>query len=106
MLADGARLALPGGASAPAPEGSCTLMVRPEKIMLGTAGHGGRGLDGTVEEVIYVGEFTRYRVRVAPAVVMNVKAANTHAASRAKAGDYVRLRWAAADASFLQSERE
>jgi len=74
--------------------------------MLTTAGHRETGLDGTVEEVIYVGEFTRYRIRVATAVVMNVKVANTHAASRAKAGDNVRLRWAAADASFLQSERE
>jgi len=105
-LADGTRLALPGGASPHAREESCTLMVRPEKIMLTTAGHAQLGLDGMVEEVIYVGEFTRYRVRVAPAVVMSVKAANTHAASRAKTGDNVRLWWAAADASFLQSERE
>src|SRR5262249_53309859 len=95
VLADGARLALPNGAS-PAPRsGACTLMVRPEKIMLGAAGHGETGLDGTVEEVIYVGEFTRYRVRVMPAVVINAKVSNTHAASRAKAGDSVRLWWAA-----------
>jgi putative spermidine/putrescine transport system ATP-binding protein/spermidine/putrescine transport system ATP-binding protein len=79
----------------------CTLMVRPEKITLGTAGHPHAGLDGAVEEVIYVGEFTRYRVRVTPAVVINVKVANTHAASRAKHGDNVRLWWAAADASYL-----
>jgi len=105
VLADGTQLALPGGSS-PARTGSCTLMVRPEKIVLGTAGNPQPGLEGTIEEVIYVGEFTRYRVRVAPGVVMHVKVANTHAASRAKAGDNVRLRWAAADASFLQSERE
>ena len=85
---------------------SCTLMVRPEKITLGPAGRPSAGLDGAVEEVIYVGEFTRYRVRVAPAVVINVKVANTHAASRAKPGDHVRLWWAAADASYLDLARE
>jgi putative spermidine/putrescine transport system ATP-binding protein len=106
VLADGTRLVLPSGPSASRQAAACTLMVRPEKIMLGTAGHPETGLDGTVEEVIYVGEFTRYRVRVAPAAVINVKVANTHAASRAKAGDSARLWWAAADATFLPSGRE
>ena len=53
--------------------------------------------------MVYVGEFTRYRVRVAPDVVIGVKAPNTHAASRAKPGDAVRLRWAAADAYLVPS---
>ncbi len=106
VLDGGVRLTLP---NAPPPSdraGSCTLMVRPEKITFASAGRPGAGLDGAVEEVIYVGEFTRYRVRVAPAVVINVKVANTHAASRAKPGDNVRLSWAAADASYLVSTRE
>ena len=77
-------------------------------LPLAASGPGGvhDEIDGAVEEVIYVGEFTRYRVRVAPAVVINVKVANTHAAFRAKPGDNVRFSWAAADASYLVSTRE
>jgi hypothetical protein len=47
--------------------------------------------------VTYVGEFTRYRVRVTGDVVVAVKTANTHATYRPKPGDAVRLGWAAAD---------
>jgi hypothetical protein len=50
-----------------------------------------------VEEVTYVGEFTRYRVRVTGDVVVAVKTANTHATYRPKPGDAVRLGWAPAD---------
>jgi hypothetical protein len=57
-----------------------------------------------VEDVIYVGEFTRYRVRVTPDVSLDVKTANTHAVSRAKPGDAVRLRWAVADAYLVPRE--
>ena len=78
-------------------------MLRPEKIALWPAGDDsiGDGLAGAVEEVVYVGEFTRYRVRVAPGVVIGVKTANTHAVFRAKPGDPVRLWWAAADAYLV-----
>jgi ABC-type Fe3+/spermidine/putrescine transport system ATPase subunit len=71
------------------------------------AGVGGgdatEGLTGTVETVVYVGEFTRYRVRVAPDVVIAVKAPNTHAVFRAKPGDPVRLRWDVTDAYLVPS---
>jgi ABC-type Fe3+/spermidine/putrescine transport system ATPase subunit len=82
-------------------------MVRPEKITLGSAGGDAtEGLPGTVEEVVYVGEFTRYRVRVAPEVVLGVKTANTHAVLRVKSGDAVRLRWAVADAYLVPSHEQ
>jgi ABC-type Fe3+/spermidine/putrescine transport system ATPase subunit len=77
-------------------------MVRPEKIALGPEAT--EGLPGTVETVVYVGEFTRYRVRVAPEIVIGVKTPNTHAVLRAKPGDSVRLRWAAADAYLVPSD--
>src|SRR5262245_35852430 len=97
-----ARLGVSGGASGLRPGQACTLMVRPEKIALGPAEAGPRdGVPGTVEAVVYVGEFTRYQVRVAPTVVLGVKAANTHAVFRAKPGDSVRLRWAPSDAYLV-----
>jgi len=84
---------------------SCTLMVRPEKIALGPGGSDAtQGLPGAVETVVYVGEFTRYRVRVAPEVVFSVKIPNTQATVRAKPGDLVRLRWAVADTCLVPSE--
>src|SRR5215467_14181392 len=67
----GSRLPLSPGPRAFRPGESCTLMVRPEKIALGSDATD--GLPGTVETVVYVGEFTRYRVRVAPETMINVK---------------------------------
>jgi putative spermidine/putrescine transport system ATP-binding protein len=100
----GARLPATIDSRAPRPGAACTLMVRPEKIAIGPAGGDpSAGLAGTVEEVVYVGEFTRYRVRVAPEVVIGVKRANIHAAFRAKPGDPVRLGWATADAHLVPS---
>ena len=99
---EGSRLPLSPGLRAFRPGESCTLMVRPEKIALGSDATD--GLPGTVETVVYVGEFTRYRVRVAPETMINVKTPNTHAVARAKPGDTVRLRWAAADAYVVPSD--
>jgi ABC-type Fe3+/spermidine/putrescine transport system ATPase subunit len=98
----GVRLPVSPGPRAFRPAESCTLMVRPEKIALGPEAT--EGLPGTVETVVYVGEFTRYRVRVAPEIVIGVKTPNTHAVLRAKPGDSVRLRWAAADAYLVPSD--
>ena len=77
-------------------------MVRPEKIALGP--EAADGLPGTVETVVYVGEFTRYGVRVVPEMMISVKTPNTHAVARAKPGDTVRLRWAVADAYLVPSD--
>ena len=98
----GVRLPVSPGPRLFRPGESCTLMVRPEKIALGPGE--AEGLPGTVETVVYVGEFTRYRVRVAPEIVIDVKTPNTHAVLRAKPGDSVRLRWAAADAYLVPSD--
>jgi ABC-type Fe3+/spermidine/putrescine transport system ATPase subunit len=77
-------------------------MVRPEKIALGS--EAAYGLPGTVETVVYVGEFIRYAVRVAPEMMISVKTPNTQAVARAKPGNTVRLRWAAADAYLVPSD--
>jgi putative spermidine/putrescine transport system ATP-binding protein len=100
----GVRVRVAPGRHAPRPGQPYTLMLRPEKIAIAPAGADpDDGLPGAVEEVVYVGEFTRYRVRVAPEVLIGVKAANTHAVYRAKPGDAVRLRWASADAYLVPS---
>ncbi|HXJ79818.1 MAG TPA: ABC transporter ATP-binding protein [Candidatus Methylomirabilis sp.] len=100
-----------GGVRVPVQTGSPgqrdTLMLRPEKISLAPASAAPHheapcaSIAGEVEDVVYVGEFTRYRVRAAPGVMLGVKTANTHAAWRAKPGDPVRLRWAVTDAYLV-----
>ncbi len=98
----GVRLVAPRGPQSSGASEACTLMVRPEKISIEAAESGARdGLTGTVEEIVYVGEFTRYRVRVAPEVAIGVKTANTHAVFRAKPGERVGLRWDPADAYLV-----
>src|SRR5262245_11238130 len=107
--AAGAVFALAGGVSVPvsgqpARAEASTLMIRPEKISLEPAAGGtAEGLAGAVEDVVYVGEFTRYRVRLAPGVAVAVKAPNTHATFRAKPGELVKLRWAVTDAYLVPS---
>ena len=106
----GLRLRVRDGAGAVTAAGACTLMVRPEKIWLGppgpdpTAEAAGAVLAGRVEDAVYVGEFTRYRVRVTPAAVMGVKAPNTSTGFRARPGDAVRLRWNVDDAYLVTGD--
>jgi spermidine/putrescine ABC transporter ATP-binding subunit len=119
FLADGGvRVAV---AMPPGGPGPHTLMVRPEKIEVEPQGGPGlgpwrarrpsdaattgltgpHGLDGKVEEVVYVGEFTRYHVRVTPAAAIHVKVPNTRAVHRATPGESVRLHWAPDDAYLV-----
>jgi putative spermidine/putrescine transport system ATP-binding protein len=105
----GARLRGPDGA-APAPRGPGLFFLRPEKIAL-EAGAGARddaddGAAGTVEELTYAGDVTRYRVRVGAADTLLVKVANRSGAARAAVGDPVRLRWDGDDARWLTLDTE
>jgi len=98
----GVRVPVSGQPPSPVPGTTSTLMIRPEKISIEPAGGAAAdGVPGAVEDAVYVGEFTRYRVRVASELFIGVKAANTHTTFRAKPGDLVRLRWAAADAYLV-----
>src|SRR5262245_49030039 len=105
-VASGVHLPLPAGQEG-LPRGEpYTLMVRPEKITLGPADpQSNGGLEGRVQETVYVGEFTRYLVRVASDVVIGVKTTNSQAASRAKPGDSVWLQWAPSDAYLVPAKQ-
>ncbi len=59
----GARFPLPsekGGV-----QGEICVSIRPEKLRIGTNGEGQPGFPGEVEEIIYVGESTKYIVKTA-----------------------------------------
>ena len=102
----GARLRGPDGATAP---GRGLFFLRPEKIALEAGGaprDDDGGAAGTVEELTYAGDVTRYRVRVGGGDTLLVKVANRSGAARAAVGDPVRLRWDGDDARWLTLDTE
>jgi spermidine/putrescine ABC transporter ATP-binding subunit len=103
----GARLRGPDGAAAAA-GGRGLFFLRPEKIALetGASAGGDEGAAGTVEELTYAGDVTRYRVRVGARDTLLVKVANRSGAARAAVGERVRLRWDGDDARWLTLDTE
>ena len=85
-----------------APAGERSLLVlRPEKLSLGPDGRADRGIPGRVTELVYVGDFTRYRVEIEAGLRLTVKVQNHRSASRARPGDHVRVVVDPADARIL-----
>ena len=65
------------------------LVIRPEKLSLGSGGRSDGGIPGQVIELVYVGDFTRYRIETATGLHLTVKVQNSRTASRARPGDQV-----------------
>ena len=104
-----AQVALAGGLVIQAEaEGSLTMgqqvavAVRPEKLALG-AREGANVLTGRVDEVVYIGTDTHYRVRLAGGQALRAREQNGAADSRpvAQVGDEVSLAFPAAAARVL-----
>jgi len=88
----GART-MPGSASR-TPGESVSVMVRPEKVRLQPSGSDS-GLPGTVQSQIYLGESTRWIIRLADGTDIHVVEQNREAALPARfgAGDDVTVAW-------------
>ena len=101
VSADGLRVPVgvePGAAAA----GRRLLVLRPEKVSLGPVeGSEPVGYLGKVEEVIYVGEVTRYRVRTRGGDVLTAKVPNRGGVFRARPGEAVRVWWHPDDGRLL-----
>ncbi|ACZ40033.1 ABC transporter ATP-binding protein [Sphaerobacter thermophilus] len=97
---DGITLSLPDGADVQ-PGSRVRMAIRPERIVLVTETLTDNVLDGTVEEVIYVGESTRLRVRITGEWSLSVKQQNRADAAVWKRGDRVRVGWKASDAVLV-----
>jgi spermidine/putrescine ABC transporter ATP-binding subunit len=104
------RIRLDGGteevmAAEEAPSGAkVNVVVRPEKVALSAGSEtpdGWNRIGGRVEEVIYVGEATKYRVRTAAGQLMRIKQLNRHAAPPHEVGRDVALCWHATDSRVL-----
>jgi spermidine/putrescine ABC transporter ATP-binding subunit len=105
------RIVLDGGteevsALEEAPPGSKVhVVVRPEKVALST---GSETLDGwnriraRIEEVIYVGEATKYRARTQAGQLMRIKQLNRRLSPIYEVGRDVTLCWHASDSRILR----
>jgi putative spermidine/putrescine transport system ATP-binding protein len=104
------RVALDGGTeevtvAEDAPPGTKVhVVVRPEKVAVSTGSEnldGWNQIRGRIEEVIYVGEATKYRVRTQAGHLMRVKQLNRRMSLTYEVGCDVALCWHASDSRIL-----
>jgi spermidine/putrescine ABC transporter ATP-binding subunit len=79
------------------------LVVRPEKLFF-LHSEGGEEInttEGTIEETIYIGEITKFKIKTALTDELDLKQQNRMGADRWKAGDRVRIGWKMEDATLL-----
>jgi putative spermidine/putrescine transport system ATP-binding protein len=90
-----------------APHGApVRLAVRPEKVAIAKAGESRGGwneIGGRVEEVIYVGEGTKYRVRTCGGHLVRAKQLNGWDVPRYEVGADVTVSWRVSDARLLET---
>ncbi len=77
------------------------LVVRPEKIRFADDAQLDNVLNGTVTEVVYTGDATKYRVRVTDEVILTVKRQNRAGQADYAVDDAVTIGWRAEDGSIV-----
>lgn len=80
-----------------------TLALRPERIVLGDASADNR-VEGIIEEIIYVGEATKFRIRVQGSQLLTVKQPSRLETMRWQRGDRVIVGWRREDLVVLRRE--
>jgi len=97
---DGWRVVIPDVEDLPAGE-QVTVALRPERIVLGER-RGENQAEATIEEIIYVGEATKFRVRLFGDRLLTVKQPSRLETMRWQRGERVLLSWRAEDAVLLR----
>ena len=101
-LATGSGIVLCGSAApGMGPGDTATLMVRPERIDLGPR-QPGRGIPATVTERLFMGEHTRYSLRLGDGAPLEVNQPNTRDRREFERGAKVSLVWNAEDAVVVR----
>jgi len=103
VTSDGLRIVLPATEDIGAGE-SVTVALRPERIVI-AEDRGENRFEGIIEEVIYVGEATKFRVRIGDERFLTVKQPSRLETMQWRRGDRVTLGWRAEDAVVLRSDR-
>ena len=83
-----------------APNAKGRLMVRPEKVIL-TKEESDQARSGTITQVLYLGDSTRYRVELDPGLSLLVCAHNRAGQPLHRVGDRVSVTWQPEDAIVL-----
>jgi len=91
------------------PGAQVVAAIRPEKFWFvdheATKAGSTTAVEGTIEEVVYVGDLTRYQVRAAALdVLLHVERQNRGGVSALGRGDRIRLTWNPADVRVLPPE--
>jgi putative spermidine/putrescine transport system ATP-binding protein len=107
------RVALDGGGEVTVAEGAVAgskvhVVVRPERVSLSTGAEtldGWNRVAGRIEEVIYVGEATKYRARTPSGQLVRVKQLNRRLSPTYEAGCEVALCWHESDSRILAARQ-
>jgi len=70
-----------------------SFCLRPEKMFFVDESHSESSLTGTVEEVIYVGETKRYKIRISKDKTINVREMSVKTGGGHKEGEKVKIAW-------------
>ena len=82
--------------------GEVELMVRPEAVRIaGPEPSAGNRLDGVVTEAIYLGELTRYHVRLGDEQTLVMKQQNMDGVPQIRPGDRVTVSWSVRDTRLV-----
>ena len=99
--AGGVRLLVPAGKAAASGE-AITIAVRPERITVARSpGREGQWHDGVIEEVIYLGELRKYRVKLGDLSII-AKEQSRGAHGGFAAGERVAIGWTMADLGLVR----
>jgi putative spermidine/putrescine transport system ATP-binding protein len=77
-----------------------TLMIRPETIVLGGAGCENR-LGGLVEEVVFLGDYTRCKLEISAGVQVHIKHPSHHPSDAIRIGNRIEIGWRTHDTRIL-----
>jgi len=89
----------------PPPKRWATYSLRPEKILVGEdAKHVGNSYEGTVQEFLYLGEFTKYRVQLGSSIALTVKATNRKGRKLLSRGEKTLVGWGRDEMLLVESE--
>ena len=87
------------------PEKWATFSLRPEKVLVGEAAeHLENSYEGTVQEFLYLVEFTKYRIALSPSIELTVKATNRKGKKLLAKGEKTAVGWEREEILLVESD--
>jgi ABC-type Fe3+/spermidine/putrescine transport system ATPase subunit len=105
QMPDGMQVTGPLRNSFPSPRNWATFSLRPERILIGEeATHATNAYKGVVEEFLYLGEVTKYRIRLGSATAITAKWPNRLGRGILPAGSEITVGWDTEEMLLVESE--